>query len=113
MSETESNLARQRLFPAWIHEMLLQINSSGSAALESYRVGDSIAGEAWTREILGRDLVGPDKQVIPARQDMSGERTRIHFKAKRSGVYRLSDNDKRNLLAFAVNTDPDQSDLRT
>ena len=113
VAETESNLARQRLFPAWIHEMLLRIHSTGSAALESYQVGDSIVGEGWSREIMGRDLLGPNDEILKSKQDMSGERTRINFKAERTGVHRVTDGNHRNALAFAVNTDPDQSDLRT
>ncbi len=113
VAETESNLARQRLFPAWIHEMLLRINSSGSAAKESYLVGDNVVGETWTREALGRDLIGPSNQVVNARQDVSGERVRINFNAQQAGVYHLNNENNNSLIAFAVNTDPDQSDLRT
>ncbi len=113
VAEASSNLARQRLFPAWIHEILLRMNSNGSAALDSYLVGDSAAGEAWAAEAVGRDLLGPGNEVARSRADVTGERVRISFTAEDTGFYHLSGGDGRDLLAFAVNTDPDQSDLRT
>jgi hypothetical protein len=113
VAEASSNMARQRLFPAWIHEMLLQMSQSGTAAQESFRVGDSISGETWAAEATGRELTGPTGQAARARSDISGERMRISFTADTPGFYQLPDADRRDLLAFAVNTDPDQSDLRT
>jgi len=113
VAETASNLAHQRLFPAWIHEMLLRINANGSAALEPYLVGDSVTGEAWASDALGRNLIGPDHQVARSRTDMIGERVRLSFSAKQTGFYHLPDSSDKNLLSFAVNTDPEQSDLRT
>jgi hypothetical protein len=56
VAEASSNLARQRLFPAWIHEMLLRMSPGGSAAMEPFLIGDSVAGEAWAAEARGRDL---------------------------------------------------------
>jgi len=113
VAEASSNLARQRLFPAWIHEMLLRMSSSGSAAMEPFLVGDSVAGDAWAAEAGGRELLGPDGGVVHARGDVSGERMRIAFTADKPGFYHLPGGDKRDLLAFAVNPDPDESDLRT
>lgn len=111
-AETSSNLARQRLFPAWIHEMLLQLSESGTAAREPFRIGDSISGEAWASEALGRELVSPDGKTPRTRTDTLGERLRIGFTATAPGFYFLPGGSSRDLLAFAVNTDPDQSDLR-
>ena len=112
VAEASSNLASQRLFPAWIHEMLLRINPTGSAAMEPFLVGDSIAGETWAAEAAGRDVTGPDGMPVPVRADVLGERFRVSFNAAATGFYRLPGSDSHDLLAFAVNPDPDQSDLR-
>lgn len=113
VAEASSNLARQRLFPAWIHEMLLSMSQSGSAAMEPFVVGDSIMGETWAAEAAGRDLLDPAGAGVRVRSDTRGERTRIGFSASAPGFYQLPGGDQRDLLAFAVNTDADQSDLRT
>lgn len=113
VAEASSNLARQRLFPAWIHEMLLRMANTGSAALEPYRVGETMHGETWTAEAAGRDLIGPDGTPARSRQSSSGERLRVSAPAEATGIYRMEDHEGRTLLAFAANTDPDQSDLRS
>jgi len=113
VAEASSNLARQRLFPAWIHEMLLRMSNTGSAAMEPFQPGDSISGETWAAEAGGRELLGPDGAVVRTRGDVSGERIRFQFTAGMPGIYHLPGAGKRDLLAFAVNPDPDQSDLRS
>jgi hypothetical protein len=113
VAEASSNLARQRLFPAWIHEMLLRMSSSGSAAMEPFLVGDSASGETWAAEAAGRELNGPDGKPVRSRSDVLGERMRVTFTADSAGFYQLPGGDQKNLLVFAVNTDPDQSDLRS
>ena len=113
VAEASSNLARQRLFPAWIHEMLLRMSSSGSAAMEPFLVGDSASAETWAAEAAGRELNGPDGKPVRARSDVLGERMRVTFSADSSGFYQLPGGNQKNLLAFAVNTDADQSDLRS
>ncbi len=113
VAEASSNLARQRLFPAWIHEMLLRMSQSGSAAMEPFLAGDSISGETWTAEAAGRELLGPAGAPVRTRGEAQGERMRVAFSADVPGFYHLPGGDDRDLLAFAVNPDPDQSDLRT
>jgi hypothetical protein len=113
VAEASSNLARQRLFPAWIHEMLLRMSASGSSAMEPFLVGDTAAGETWAAEAAGRDLTGPDGKPTRARSDVLGERLRVTFTAEQIGFHQLQGGDGNALLAYAVNTEPDQSDLRT
>jgi hypothetical protein len=113
VAEASSNLARQRLFPAWIHEMLLRMSATGSAAMEPFLVGDSISGETWAADAGGRDLLTPAGKPARARADVLGERMRVSFTADSAGFYHLPGGDGRELLAFAVNTDAHQSDLRT
>jgi len=113
VAEASSNLASQRLFPAWIHEMLLRMNTNRSAAMEPFTVGDSLSAETWTAEATGRELSGPAGPVSKVRRENLGERTRLQFVATAPGIYQLTGGDDRALLAFAVNTDSGQSDLRT
>ncbi|MCW1884126.1 BatA and WFA domain-containing protein [Luteolibacter flavescens] len=113
VSEASSNLARQRLFPAWIHEMLLRMGDSTNAAMESFVPGDTISGEAWAAEATGRDLIAPPSTKTIVRRDPAGERLRVTFTAPAPGFYRLPGGDGRDLLAFAVNPDPRESDLRS
>lgn len=113
VAEASSNLARQRLFPAWIHEMLLRMSDTGNAAMESFAPGDTISGETWAAEATGRDLVTPRNTKVVVRQEPSGERLRLTFTATTPGFYRLPGGDGRDLLAFAVNPDSRESDLRS
>jgi len=111
-AEASSNLARQRLFPAWIQEMLLNLSLTGSAAQEPYHVGDSVSGETWAAEAAGREMLGPDGLAVRVRADPLGERLRVGFAAAALGFYHLPGEGRGDLMAFAVNPDPDQSDLR-
>src|SRR6478735_128165 len=77
VAEVSSNLSRQRLFPAWIHEMLLRMNPHGSAAQESFLIGDSVAGETWAAEAGGRALRGPGGAAVKGRSEVTGERMRV------------------------------------
>lgn len=112
VAEASSNLARQRLFPAWIHEMLLRMSNTGSAGMEPFLVGDTVAGETWAADASGRDLLAPSGKAAPARAEVTGERMRVTFQADATGFYHLPGADGRYLLSFAVNPDPEQSDLR-
>ncbi|MES2996120.1 MAG: BatA and WFA domain-containing protein [Verrucomicrobiota bacterium] len=112
VAEAASNLARQRLFPAWIHEILLRMNATNSAVQETYLPGDSISTEVWTADARGRDMDGPGGKVERLRKDDLGERTRVSFTASAPGIYSMSGGNNRPLAAFAVNADTVESDLR-
>ncbi len=112
VAEASSNLARQRLFPAWIHEMLLRMSTSSSAGREPFLVGETVSGETWAAEASGREITGPKGETVAARADVTGERLRLSFTAHEPGFYRLTGAGGRALLAFAVNPDRDESDLR-
>jgi hypothetical protein len=86
---------------------------AGSASDDPFLVGDSVAGDTWAAEATGRDLLTPEGKTARIRADISGERMNISFRAAEPGIYRMPGGDGLNILAFAVNTDPSQSDLRT
>ncbi|BCX47333.1 hypothetical protein HAHE_12410 [Haloferula helveola] len=113
VSESASNLARQRLFPAWIHELLRRLDTSSSTANDRFLPGDPLNAEAWTSEVAGRDLMGPDGVPVPYHTNLSGERASVSFTPDQPGFYRLKGPIGQDILAFAVNADPGESDLRS
>ena len=86
VAEASSNLARQRLFPAWIHEMLLRMSDTGSAAKEPFLVGDSVSGETWAAEAAGRDLTGPGGTPARSRSRCAGRTHARHLPRRRRRV---------------------------
>jgi len=113
VDEKASNLARQRLFPAWIHELLRGLDTSSTTASDRFLPGDPRHADAWTSEVAGRDLLNPDGEPVPYQTNLRGERTSISFVPEHVGFYRLPGPLDRDLLAFAVNADTAESDLRT
>lgn len=112
VSEFSSNLARQRLFPGWIHDLLANLSPTGSADI-AYLAGDTIYTDAWASEALGRAILGPEDQEITSQSEMRGERLQLNFIAPSPGLYRLPGKGGRLLRAFAVNSPSRESDLRT
>ncbi|GHC40615.1 BatA domain-containing protein [Roseibacillus persicicus] len=112
VSELSSNLARQQLFPGWIHDLLANLSPAGSEELD-YLAGDQVNTDAWANEVLGRAVLDPDGKELNAKSDIRGERMFINFEAKDPGVYRLPGRGDRTLRAFAVNPSNRESDLRT
>ncbi|MBB5351488.1 hypothetical protein HNR46_001725 [Haloferula luteola] len=113
LAEEASNLARQRLFPAWIHEMLRRLDTSGALAQDRHLPGDSLHADAWTSDIAGREMTGPDNNNAPYLTRLEGERTSLTFTPDRTGFYTITGAVGQTLLAFAVNSDPVESDLRS
>jgi hypothetical protein len=112
VSELSSNLARQRLFPGWIHDLLVNLGTTNAEGL-TYLVGDTIYTEAWASEAMGRAVIGPGNIEYPAQSQVRGERILVNFEATEPGVYRLPGKGGRTLEAFAVNPPNRESDLRT
>ena len=112
VSEISSNLARQRLFPGWIQDLLANMSAARAAGID-YLAGDTIYTEAWASEALGRSIIGPADQEITSATEVRGERLHLSFTAAEAGIYRLPGNGERVLTAFAVNPPERESDLRT
>lgn len=113
VAEERSNLARQRLFPAWTHELLRRLETSTPGAGDRFLPGDPLHAEAWTAEVAGRDLLGPEGEAVRVHTSLRGERTSLSFTPDRIGFYRLPGGDGAPRIAFAVNADPEESDLRS
>jgi hypothetical protein len=109
VSELSSNMARQRIFPAWIQDLVKQLNSSEPTPL-AYVAGQLVESEVWRDDLRKAPVKSPSGKIIDVHQEPIGERSAISFPADELGLYTLTDG--RLKYAFAVNGDPGQSDLR-
>jgi hypothetical protein len=108
-SEMSSNLVRQRIFPAWIQDLVKQLNTAEPAPL-AYVAGQVVESEVWRNDLRRQPIKSPTGRVIDVHQEPMGERSAISFPAEELGLYSLTDGGLK--YAFAVNGDPGQSDLR-
>jgi hypothetical protein len=110
VSEFSSNLARQRIFPAWMQELVKNL-ASDEPVPSSTIVGETVVGEVWKSDLKDNSFIGPggERQIVKA--EPLGERTAISFSPGELGFYSLRRGTKL-LNAFAVNASPDESDLR-
>lgn len=106
--EFSSNLARQRIFPAWMQD-LMKCLSTTEPPPSAYTVGEPVHTEVWRTEMRS-DVVGPAGVVANTRRDLLGERCALEFKPDRPGFYTLG--SPKPAYAFGVNPATDQSDLR-
>jgi len=109
VSEFSSNLARQRMFPAWVQEIVKNLDNDDGQT-PSYVVGDTITSEVWRNELKNSNLKAPDGTPVHLQKEVTGDRYAISFAPGQLGFYTMS--DERLLHAFPVNTSPDESDLR-
>lgn len=112
VGELSSNIARQSIFPGWVHDILGRLSPAGSRPSD-YLVGDRIFSEAWTSESMGRDLTGPDDKEVKIESQIRGERVFFNFSAEMPGPYSLPSADGSALQLFAVNSTNRESDLRS
>ncbi|MDP0492598.1 MAG: BatA domain-containing protein [Verrucomicrobiota bacterium JB023] len=112
VSEISSNLARQQLFPGWIHDILANLSPAGGTDLD-YLAGDQIHTDAWASEVMGRAVIDPAGEELDTKADIRGERVFISFEAEQPGLYQLPGQGGRLIRAFAVNPSTQESDLRT
>jgi len=108
-SETSSNLARQRIFPAWIQDLVKQLNTNEPAPL-AYVAGQTVESEVWRDDLRQRPILSPSGRIVNVHEEPMGERSDISFPADEVGLYTLTDGTLK--FACAVNGDPSQSDLR-
>jgi hypothetical protein len=107
--ELSSNLARQRLFPAWIQELVKAV-ASDEAPPAAYPVGDTLHAEIWRSEWREGEVCNPSGQAMTVKRDLEGERYRVTFTPEQLGFYTLGGD--RLHAAFAVNVSPEEADLR-
>jgi hypothetical protein len=110
VSEFSSNLARQRIFPAWMQELVKNLASEEPAPSSSV-VGETVTGEVWKADLKDNAFVRPSGEPQSVKAESLGERTAISFVPDELGLYALRRGPKL-LSAFAVNASPEESDLR-
>jgi len=109
VGEFSSNLARQRIFPAWVQDLVKQLDTREPAPL-AFAAGQLVTGEVWREDLRRQSFTSPAGRLIDVRQEPLGERAGISFIPEETGFYTLTDG--RIKYAFAVNADPEESDLR-
>lgn len=106
--EISSNLARQRVFPAWIQDMVKAI-STAEPPPSSFLIGESVRAEIWRTE-MRTEVMSPAGAVVTTQRELTGERCSLAFVPDQIGFYTLG--SPRPAYAFGVNAATDQSDLR-
>ena len=107
--ELSSNLARQRMFPAWIQDLVKAI-STDEPLPTAHLIGEPLQAEVWRNEMRSDDFKSPSGSTITVKRELVGERYRISFTPSQLGFYTLG--ATRPVCAFGVNPSPDESDLR-
>ncbi len=109
VNELSSNLARQRVFPAWVQELVKRLDTTEPPP-PAFTVGATVQGEVWRADLRRQPITSPSGRVLDVAQEPQGERALVSFPAEELGFYTLADGRLKN--AFAVNPDPEESDLR-
>ncbi len=107
--ELSSNLARQRLFPAWVQDLVKAL-SADEPPPASYTIGETLHTEVWRSEMRNLDFRAPSGAPVTVRRQLTGERYAVSFTPNQLGFYTLG--APRPLYAFGINTSPDEADLR-
>lgn len=108
-AEFSSNLARQRLFPAWIQDLVKAL-STHEPLPAAHLVGEPLQAEFWRSELRDDDLRSPAGTTVKVRRELAGERYTLSFTPDQLGFYTLG--RPQPIGAFAINTPPGESDLR-
>ncbi len=106
--EFSSNLARQRIFPAWMQDLVKAI-STEEPPPSSYTIGESVRTEIWRSE-MRNDLLNPAGAAVNTQREMTGDRCSLAFTPDQPGFYTLG--APRPSYAFGINPPTDESDLR-
>ena len=109
VSELSSNLARQRIFPAWIQDIVKNLTSD-EAVSGATRVGDLLEDEVWKSDLSKAPFLKPSGQTLELKGEELGERVAISFRAAELGFY--TQRAPGLLHAYGVNAPPEESDLR-
>jgi len=107
--ELSSNLARQRLFPAWVQDLVKAL-SADEPPPAAYTIGETLHTEVWRSEMRDQDFLSPAGSPVTVRRELAGERYTVTFTPDQLGFYTLG--SPRPLYAFGINPSPDEADLR-
>jgi hypothetical protein len=107
--ELSSNLARQRIFPAWIQE-LVKATTADEAPPAAHVVGELLQTEIWRSEMRNDDFKSPSGSTVAVKREPTGDRYRISFTPDQLGFYTLG--AARPTCAFGINPSAEEADLR-
>jgi hypothetical protein len=108
-SEFSSNLARQRIFPAWMQELVKAI-SADEPPPAAHTIGETLHTEVWRSEMRTDDFKSPSGSTVTVKREPSGERYNVTFTPDQLGFYTLG--TPKPVCAFGINTSADEADLR-
>lgn len=109
VAEVASNLARHRIFPAWIQELVAQLSGERIASAR-HEPGSVMQAEVWSG---GKsDFIGPSGLPVAAMRAGSGERVTMMVPAREPGFYTLKGDGGRPAHILAANIAPAETDLR-
>jgi len=109
-SPRDGDLVKQEVFPPLLHEMLKGLATRDGGRREFAPGGPASATVSPTRERI--TAAGPDGARVPVTVDPIGGGVVLE-NVKKAGIYSLTKGGGREASLIAVNTDPDESDLRT
>jgi hypothetical protein len=107
-SEISSNLARQRVFPAWMQDLVKAL-SVESPPPAGYTLGETLHTEIWRNEV-SLDFHSPSGAVVTGKKELAGERCALTFTPSELGFYTIG--SQRPVYAFGINPSADEADLR-
>ena len=107
--ELSSNLARQRLFPAWMQEIVKNL-ATDEAAAPAAIVGETVTDEVWRGELKDGAFRKPDGGAAAFKAETLGERAALSFVPDELGFYTIQ--TSKLVHAYGINPPPDESDLR-
>ena len=107
--ELSGNLPRQRIFPAWMQDLVKTIGTDEPPS-PSHVIGELLHTETWKHEMRDDEFRGPSGQTVTVKRELVGDRYAVSFTPDQFGFYTLG--GTKPLYAFAVNPSPEESDLR-
>jgi von Willebrand factor type A domain len=110
-SELASNIARQRLFPAWMQDLVKALKPD-STPDTSHETGATIHADVWLDDFRTASVRAPDQSEVTVKSTIESGRLAFSFPARRAGVYTLGP-PARLLWAAAVNVPESEADLRS
>ncbi len=111
VDETTGNLARQRLFPAWMHDLVRHLSPEDPAE-QTPEVGSTLTADVWQKDAAAQPVTGPDGQPVSVQSAVDGPRATLSLAAARPGIYSLRAAEGL-AWAQAVNVSAEEADLRS
>jgi len=108
-SEFSSNLARQRIFPAWMQELVKAV-SADEPPPAAFTIGETLHTEVWRNEMNTEDFKSPSGAPVTVKRELTGERYSVTFTPDQLGFYTLG--SPKPLYAFGINPSAEEADLR-